>query len=198
MEHQRGVGMPEGMEGPARVMLMYVGVNLDLDCAQPLGREYHTVNPERLRVLPFEERCQHVPWHWYRPVAVLRLAGGQPVRCAAGPGPLLADLERSGRKVDTVPRQPPDFSDSHTRPAGHQNHEVIEWIPSMLLVVIQNLGDFLPVEGPDCLFPPVLDLGDLESRVKHYLESLYNEASCVAGKNFTDGSFKSAPTFCRE
>ena len=36
----------------------------------------------------------------------------------------------------------------------------------MLLVMIQDLGDFLPVEGPDCLFPPVLDLGDFSSRVR--------------------------------
>lgn len=166
MEHQCGVGVPESMEGTARVMLMDVGIDVDLDGAQPLGREYHTVNPERLGVLPFAERCQHVLWHWYCPVAVLRLAGGQPIGSAAGPGPLLADLERSGRKVDTVPRQPPDLSDSHTRPAGNQHHEVIEWIPSMLLVVIQDLGHFLPVEGPDCLFSPVLDLGDIENRVR--------------------------------
>ena len=59
-------------------MLMDVGIDVDLDGAQPLGREDHTVNSERLRVLPFAERSQYDLWHWYRPVTVLRLAGGQP------------------------------------------------------------------------------------------------------------------------
>ena len=154
------------MEGTARVMLMDVGIDVDLDGAQPLGREDHTVNSERLRVLPFAERSQYDLWHWYRPVTVLRLAGGQPVRCAADPGPLLADLERSGRKVDTVPRQPPDLSDSHTRPAGHQHHKVVERVPAMLLEVVQNLSDFLPAEGSDRLFSPILYLGDFRSRVR--------------------------------
>lgn len=166
MEHQCGVGVAEGVEGTARVMLMDVGIDIDLDGAQSLGREDHTVNSERLRVLPFAERRQHIRWNWNRPVTILRLAGCQPVGGVACSGPLLADLERSGRKVDTVPRQPPDLSDSHTRPAGHQHHKVVERVPAMLLEVVQNLSDFLPAEGSDRLFSPVLYLGDFRSRVR--------------------------------
>lgn len=53
--------------------------------------------------------------------------------------------------------------------------------------------------GEGQVFPggPLPSLLRPEGRVIHYLESLYNVASCLAGVNFKDGSFTSAPTFCR-
>lgn len=159
VEHQGGIGMPEGMKGTPWIIFVDVLVDIDLDRAQPFWREHHAINPDGGSLFPLAERSQDISRCRYDPVAVIGLAWRQSVGVPGRPCPLFADLDGAGCKIYTVPGQAPDLTDPHAGPAGHQNYQVIERIPTMFFIMAKDFFYFFPGKSPDCLLPLILHLG---------------------------------------